>query len=279
MQGKKNYQEKLFTSFRLSDRIPKENFYRRLKEVLNLEFLYPLTQKFYGESGQKSIDPVVFFKICLVGYLENITTDRGLMNHCAMRLDVLYFLGYDVDEELPWHSTISRTRQLFPEDIFEEVFTKVLKLCIEIGLVTGHTQAIDSAPVKANASMDSLEIKVPAEDLEEHLSKVRVVERVKSRRGRYMKGKRQSTVEPVFGTLKEFLGLRKVNTVGIRQANKCMHLAAIAYNLKKYLKHTAKRVKSRAGQSVLLFPPKNLLQELQSSLLRNLNFVHRQSNP
>src|SRR5690606_7448936 len=165
MQGKKKYQEKLFTSFRLSDRIPKENFYRRLKEALNLEFLYPLTQKFYGESGQKSIDPVVFFKICLVVYLENMTTDRGGMDNCLFRLDILYFLGYDVDEELPWHSTISRTRKLFPDDVFEEVFTRVLKLCIEAGLVTGHTQAIDSAPVKANASMDSLELKVPAEDL------------------------------------------------------------------------------------------------------------------
>ena len=70
MQGKKNYQEKLFTSFRLSDRIPEENFYRRLKDALSLDFLYRL----YGTSGQKSIDPVVFFKLCLVGYLENMIT-------------------------------------------------------------------------------------------------------------------------------------------------------------------------------------------------------------
>ena len=75
MLVKKNYLEKLFTSFRHSDRVPKENFYRRLKEVLNLKFLNPLTQKFYGESGQKSIDPIVFFKVCLLGYLENITTE------------------------------------------------------------------------------------------------------------------------------------------------------------------------------------------------------------
>ncbi|PKD17676.1 hypothetical protein APR41_05560 [Salegentibacter salinarum] len=140
MQGKKDYQEKLFTSFRLIDRIPKGNFYRRLKETLDLDFLYPLTLNFYGRSGQKSIDPVVFFNICLVGYLENITTDRGVMDHCGMRLDVLSFLGYDVDEEIPWHSTISRTRQLFPDDIFEEVFTRVLRLCIEAGLVSGHNR-------------------------------------------------------------------------------------------------------------------------------------------
>jgi len=56
-------------------------------------------------------------------------------------------------------------------------------------------------------------------------------------------------VEPVFGTLKEFMGLWKVNTIGIRQANKCMHLAAIAYNLKKYLKFTSKKV--RAGANAL----------------------------
>ena len=51
MQGKKKYQEKLFTDFRLSDRIPSENFYRRLKEALDLEFLYPLTKGFYSQSG------------------------------------------------------------------------------------------------------------------------------------------------------------------------------------------------------------------------------------
>mgnify|MGYP000262072508 FL=1 len=90
-----------------------------------------------------------------------------------MRMDILLFLGYDIDEPLPWHSTISRTRQLFPEDLFEKVFTQVLSMCIEKGMVAGHTQAIDSAPVKANASMDSLELKVPEQDLSEHLQKIR----------------------------------------------------------------------------------------------------------
>jgi len=149
MQGKKTYQEKLFNQFQLSDRVPETNFYRRLKEVLHLDFLYKQTKHFYGESGQKSIDPVVFFKLCLVGYLENIISDRGLIDHASMRLDILYFLGYDIDEELPWHSTVSRTRQLFPEEVFEGVFTHVLEMCVRQGMVKGSTQAIDSAPVKA----------------------------------------------------------------------------------------------------------------------------------
>ncbi|MDE5419572.1 transposase [Labilibaculum sp. DW002] len=173
MQGKKLYQEKLFSSFQLSHRVPENNFYRRLKEVLDLSFLYKKTQSYYGSCGQKSIDPVVFYKLCLVGYLENIISDRKLIEHCSMRLDILYFLGFDIDEELPWHSTLSRTRQLFPEALFEQVFTHVLSMCVEKGMVAGHTQAIDSAPIKANASMDSLELKVPEEELEAYLQKAR----------------------------------------------------------------------------------------------------------
>ena len=175
MQGKKDYQEKLFAQFQLSERVPKRNFYRRLKEVLDLDFLYRLTKSYYGESGQKSIDPVVFFKLCLVGYLENIISDRHLIQHSSMRMDILYFLGYDIDEELPWHSTISRTRGLYPESVFEEVFTKILSMCVEKGMVSGHTQVIDSAPIKANASMDSLELKVSKEELEAHLYNIRAI--------------------------------------------------------------------------------------------------------
>ena len=140
-----------------------------------MNFLYSLTKSYYGESGQKSIDPVVFFKLCLVGYLENIISDRQLMQHSSLRLDILYFLGYDIDEELPWRSTISRTRQLYPESVFEEVFTNLLSMCVDKGMVSGHTQAIDSAPVKANASMDSLDLKVAKEDLEAHLNSVRAI--------------------------------------------------------------------------------------------------------
>ena len=97
MQGKKIYQEKLFSSFQLSQRVPANNFYRRLRESLNLEFLDKLTGSYYGVCGQKSIDPVVFFKLCLVGYLENITSDRQVIEHCSMRLDIMYFLGFDID--------------------------------------------------------------------------------------------------------------------------------------------------------------------------------------
>ena len=175
MQGQKDYTEKLFTSFQLSERVPEDNFYRRLKEALNLKFLRKLTAPYYGSCGQKSIDPEVFMKLMLVGYLENLPSDRGLLRHCSMRLDILYFLGYDIDEPLPWYSTLSRTRALFPESIFTTAFEQVLTQCVAAGMIGGHTQAIDSAPIKANASMDSLELKVPTTDLEEHLRRVRAM--------------------------------------------------------------------------------------------------------
>jgi hypothetical protein len=113
----------------------------------------------------------MFFKLCLVGYLENITSDRKLIEHCSLRLDLLYFLGYHLDEPLPWHSTLPRTRQLLPEALFELLFDRVFSLCVEKGMVSGDTQAIDSAPVKANASMESLKLKQPAESAGMQLAK------------------------------------------------------------------------------------------------------------
>lgn len=60
-----------------------------------------------------------------------------------MRMDILYFLGYDIDEPLPWHSTISRTRQLYPAAVFESLFNKVFALFVGKGIVSGHTQVMD----------------------------------------------------------------------------------------------------------------------------------------
>jgi transposase len=164
MQGKKNYQEKLFVTFQLSDYVPENNFYRKLKDLLDLSFLYKSTAEYYGLEGQKSIDPVVFMKLMLVGYLENITSDRKIVATSRLRLDILYFIGYDIDEELPWHSTLSRTRQLYGEHIFTDLFKVVLKQCIDRGMISGRRQAIDGFFVKANASLDSLVEKEIMED-------------------------------------------------------------------------------------------------------------------
>ncbi|MEK6868207.1 MAG: IS1182 family transposase, partial [Nanoarchaeota archaeon] len=168
MQGKKTINPKMLYQVHLNDLVPEENFYRKLNAALNLRLLYKQTEKYYGDEGQQSIDPVVFFKICLVGYLNNIGSDRRLIEYCSNCLDVRLFIQYDIDEPLPWHSTISRTRQLFGEEIFLSLFKKVLSLCIEKGMVRGKRQAIDSAYLKANASMDSLVEKEILDDVEKY---------------------------------------------------------------------------------------------------------------
>lgn len=176
MQGRKNYQEKLFSSFQLSERVPADNFYRRLKQSLDLNFVYAATARYYGREGQESIDPVVFFKLMLVGYFENLGSDRRIIQTASLRLDVLYFIGYDIDETLPWHSTLSRTRQLYGEDVFAAVFKTVLKQCIEKGMVSGRRQAVDSVLVKANASMDSLAEKEVLDDAEAFTKELKLSE-------------------------------------------------------------------------------------------------------
>ena len=168
MQGKKDFSPKLFYSLSLDKLVPKDDFYRKLNESINLRFLYKQTKHYYGDEGQSSIDPVVFFKMCMVGYMNNIVSDRNLIRFCADSLSIRLYLGYDLDEDIPWHSTISRTRKLFGEEVFLSLFQEVLRLCCEKGMVSGKRQAVDSAFVKANASMDSLLEKEVLDDVEQY---------------------------------------------------------------------------------------------------------------
>lgn len=131
--------------------VPKNNFYRRIKQLLNLNFLYQVVAPYYGKCGQKSIDPVVFFKLQLVAHFENICSERALIEKSQLRLDILYFLGYNLGERLPSHSTLSRTRKRLPAAVFETCFQHILTACVEADMVSGHTQVVDAAFVEANA--------------------------------------------------------------------------------------------------------------------------------
>lgn len=165
MQGRKRLQPKMMYQVSLDTLVAKDNFYRELDTSLDLSFIYKETASYYGTEGQESIDPLVFFKVCLVGYLNNINADRRLIDFCSNRLDIRLYLQYDIDETLPWHSTISRTRQLYGEKVFLALFRKVLSLCVEKGMVKGKRQAVDSAFIKANASLDSLIAKEVLDDV------------------------------------------------------------------------------------------------------------------
>lgn len=157
MQGNKKFRPKLFTNFRLDQFVPNDNFYKILKYKLDLSFIYTSTKKVYSHTGRPGLDPVVFFKMLLVGYIENCPTDRGLERLFQMRMDLRYFIDHDVDETIPDHSTICKTRKRIPQEIFTEVFNHILGLCVKAGMVGGDTQSIDSAYIDANASIDNME--------------------------------------------------------------------------------------------------------------------------
>ena len=101
MLGKKKYEPKLFNYVSIEELVPKDNFYRKVNELLDLRFLYQECKKYYGKTGKPSIDPVVFFKFNLYGYFENIIEDRELVRQVSDSLSARLFLGYDLDEQIP----------------------------------------------------------------------------------------------------------------------------------------------------------------------------------
>ncbi len=159
MVGKRKQFKKTCPSVLIEAYVPKNNFYRHIKQLLRLDFLYQVVAPYYGKCGQKSIDPVVFFKLQLVAHFENICSERALIEKSQLRLDILYFLDYSLGESLPCHSTLSRTRKRLPAAVFETCFQAILSQCVEAGMVSGHTQAVDAAFVEANASLDTFKRK------------------------------------------------------------------------------------------------------------------------
>ena len=177
MQGVKKYKPKLFTNFYLPDFIPDDNFYKVLKGKIDFNFIYKETKSIYSHTGKPSIDPVVFFKCLLIGYLENLCSDRAIERMLQMRIDLLYFIDHDLEERVPDHSTLCKTRQRISVEIFQKVFDHILGLCVHSGMVKGKIQAIDTAYINANASLDKLvEVKMVDRDFNEYIDEVKANE-------------------------------------------------------------------------------------------------------
>ena len=94
--------------------VPAEHFYRQLDRVLDLRFVRELVASCYAAGGRPSIDPVVFFKLQLVMFFEGIRSERQLLAMAADRLSIRWYLGYDLDEPLPDHSSLTRIAQRAP---------------------------------------------------------------------------------------------------------------------------------------------------------------------
>jgi hypothetical protein len=94
----------------LEDLVPEDNFYRRLQAKLDLSFVRELVEDRYAASGRPSVDPEVFFRLQLVMFHERIRSERELMRLVSDRLSVRWYVGYDLHELLPDHSSLTRIR-------------------------------------------------------------------------------------------------------------------------------------------------------------------------
>jgi transposase len=113
----------------LEELVPKDNFYRHLDQKLDLSFVRDLVEDCYASSGRPSVDPVVFFRLQLVMFFEDIRSERQLMEVAADRLCIRWFLGYDLGEALPDHSSLTRIRERYGLEIFRRFFERIVERC------------------------------------------------------------------------------------------------------------------------------------------------------
>jgi transposase len=106
--------------------------------------------------GRPSIPPGIYFRMLLVGYFEGIDSQRGIAWRCSDSLALREFLGLDVTERVPEHSSLTVTRQRLPLAVHEAVFARILQLAATKGLLRGKTVAVDATTLEANAAMKSI---------------------------------------------------------------------------------------------------------------------------
>lgn len=142
-------------------RSPGHPFYERLNTVLAEAgfdaFVEKTCSRFYAKkNGRPSVPPGVYVRMLMVGYFEGLRSEREIDWRCSDSLSLRAFLGYDLSQKTPDHSTLCRIRQRLDVETHKEVFTFVLKVLAEKGLLKGKTLGVDSTTMEANAAMKSI---------------------------------------------------------------------------------------------------------------------------
>ena len=169
MMGIKTRQFKSLERISLEELVPKDSFYRRLEQKLDLSFVRELVAPLYAVGGRPSVDPTVFFKLQLALFFEDLRSERQLMEVVADRLSLRWYVGYDLYEPLPDHSSLTRIRERYGVEVFRGFFERVVEMCVEAGLVWGRELYFDATKVEADASVESMR---PRLTVEEHLSEL-----------------------------------------------------------------------------------------------------------
>jgi len=150
-------QSKLFyIGVNLDKRIRKNHPLRKIRELIDFDFIYNEVRDKYGYNGNESIPPPVILKLMLLLVLYNVRSERELMDTLGERLDWLWFLGFDLDTEIPNHSILSKARRRWGEEAFRSFYERVVWQCVESGLVDGKKIFVDSSLIQADASNNSV---------------------------------------------------------------------------------------------------------------------------
>lgn len=160
-------------------RSPGHRFYEKLNELLSeagfdrrVENLCAPFFEADNRAGRHSIPPGVYFRMLFVGYFEGIESERGLEWRCADSLSLRTFLGAQVNERVPDHSSLSRTRTRLDGTVYDQVFRLVLGIVESKGLLRGKVAGVDSTYLRADASMKTIVRKDTGDDYTTYLKKL-----------------------------------------------------------------------------------------------------------
>ena len=163
------FQPKFFYhQINLEQRVPPNHTLRKIQEKIDFDFIYGEVKDTYGDNGNVSIPPPVILKMMLLLILYDVRSERELMDTIPLRLDWLWFLGYDLDSEVADHSVLSKARARWGVEAFRNFFERIVLQCVEAGLVDGSKVFVDSSLVDANASNNSV---IDTQSLKIHLRK------------------------------------------------------------------------------------------------------------
>jgi len=174
-------QGKLFlTNVDMEKRVRSNHPLRKIAATIDFDFSYKAVQDKYGNNGNESIPPPVLLKLMLLLVFYNVRSERELIDTLPERLDWLWFLGYDIESEIPNHSVLSKARKRWGADVFREFFERIVWQCVQAGLVDGRKIFMDSSLVEADASCNSVvdtqslkyQVTQKYADLEERLEEV-----------------------------------------------------------------------------------------------------------
>ena len=171
---KRGLQRSLYIETESLARSPGHPFYERLAGVLDEngfdEFVDGECGRFYAATmGRPSLPPAVYFRLLLIGYFEGIDSERGIAWRVADSMTLREFLGFELSDSTPDHSTVSRTRRLIDVETHASVFGWVVRVLAKGGLVKGKTLGIDATTLEANAALRSIVRRDTGESYEEFL--------------------------------------------------------------------------------------------------------------